>query len=70
MSYKAAGGGPLQSAMMKTLTTLLCLVLLGTAAHAFYEGHGPVMSLTPADFDRKVRGDDGAIWLVEFYANW
>jgi len=49
------------------MPVLLLLAAVPYAA-AFYSSSGPVIELTPSNFESKIKS--GGIWLVEFYAPW
>lgn len=50
------------------LIFLCALTLIPRNITAFYSDNGPVLSLDPTDFKKKVPGE--GVWLVEFYAPW
>lgn len=56
--------------MARSALLLLAAVLAGAAvgAHAMYSSGGPVVELTPENFEKKIKS--GGVWIVEFYAPW
>ena len=54
---------------MRNIQAIITTCLLSTLASALYKFPGPVVELTPANFDKEViKGDE--MWMVEFYAPW
>jgi len=48
---------------------VLVISLLVCGVSGFYSSGDGVEVLTPANFDSKVKNDEG-LWIIEFYAPW